>query len=209
MSEIIIISPETNYLDESAWVVKLFEAGLARFHLRKPGMNDAALSEYIQEIPSVWRTHIVLHQAYDLVNEFGLCGWHFKDDEEQLERACYWQDERSDGQSISGSVHRLGNLDSSLNQWDYLFLSPVFPSISKDGYEPSWDSAQLTSALVEFKRVCTTPLYALGGVEPSTINRCSEMGFDGVALLGAIWQSSNPLESFLKLSEAGTYSAIL
>ena len=152
---------------------------------------------------------MVVHQAYDLVNLFGLGGWHMKDDVTQLECVGLWQDSRSKGQSLSRSVHRLGDLDGSLNQWDYLFLSPVFPSISKEGYGPDWNTDQLTSALAHFKRVCSTQVYALGGIEPSTISRCQELGFDGVALLGAIWQSSNPLESFLKLKELTTFSAIL
>ncbi|MDA0347481.1 MAG: thiamine phosphate synthase [Verrucomicrobia bacterium] len=209
MTEIIVLSPETHYLDEAAWVVKLFEAGLSRFHLRKPGMDDDALSQYIQGIPKEWRAKLVVHQAYDLVNQFGLGGRHIKDDVTQLECVGLWQDSCSKGQSLSRSVHRLGDLDGSLNQWDYLFLSPVFPSISKAGYKPSWEIAELRSALLSFKRVCSTQVYALGGIEPSTISSCHEMGFDGVALLGAIWQSSNPLESFLKLKELTTFSAIL
>ena len=171
-------------------------------------MDDDALSQYIQEIPKEWRAKVVVHQAYDLVNPFGLGGLHIKDDATQLDHAPLWNDSRFNGQSVSRSVHRLGDLDVSLSHWDYLFLSPVFPSISKAGYQPGWDMTELRSALVSFKKTCNTPVYALGGIDESRIGSCHEMGFDGVAVLGAIWQSSNPLESFLRLCEASTLSVI-
>ena len=45
-------------------------------------------------------------------------------------------------------------------------------------------------------------VFALGGIRKKKIKRLSEVGFDGVALLGSIWGSRDPLRAlneFLKM----------
>ncbi|MCZ6671904.1 MAG: thiamine phosphate synthase [Verrucomicrobia bacterium] len=202
MLETIAISPEEDYPNEQDWVVKLFEAGLSRFHVRKPGVGDDELETYIQKIPARWRKRVIPHQAYELVDALDLGGWHFKDDAVQLRQAEKFRKSRSSSQILSRSIHCLDDLNEDMSKWDYVFLSPVFQSISKRDYGPQWEEAQLTAALRYCKEAYQTRVYALGGVDASHIYRCGEMGFDGVALLGDIWQSRYPLESFLKVKEA-------
>ena len=131
-----------------------------------------------------------------------LGGWHFKDNVAQLACADRWRNSRENGQILSRSIHCLDDLNEDLSGWDYVFLSPVFHSISKREYGPQWEETQLTAALRYCKEAYQTKVYALGGVDDSCIARVTEMGFDGVALLGAIWQTRYPLESFLKTQEA-------
>ena len=200
--ETIVISPETDYPNEHDWMVKLFEAGLSRYHVRKPMMDEDQLEQYLEEVPEAWRPQVVSHQSHGLVDLFKLGGWHFKDDASQFARAEHLRNIRENEKVLSRSIHSLDDLNEDLSGWDYVFLSPVFQSISKRNYGPRWEEAQLTAALRYCKEAYQTRVYALGGVDDSRIHQCSMMGFDGVALLGAIWESRYPLESFLCVQEA-------
>ena len=60
-------------------------------------------------------------------------------------------------------------------------LSPVFDSISKQGYRSAFDPDSLRPWL-EGKRV-----VALGGVTPERIPLLRDAGFSGAAMLGYFW----------------------
>ena len=204
MLDLIVISPEGDYPNELDWVIKLFEAGLQRYHVRKPGMREQEVYDYLQAIPRGWRSRIVPHQGHAMVEPMDLGGWHFKDNATQLAKADHWRKLRVETQLMSRSIHSLDDLNEDLSGWEYVFLSPVFQSISKQNYGPQWEGSQLSAALHYCKDAYRTKVYALGGVDEDRIADVSEMGFDGVALLGAIWTSRYPLESFLKVQEALT-----
>lgn len=60
-------------------------------------------------------------------------------------------------------------------------LSPIFDSISKNGYRSAFD-------LDEIKDMITgRHVTALGGVTPDAFPILREKGFSGAALLGYIW----------------------
>ena len=41
----------------------------------------------------------------------------------------------------------------------------------------------------------------MGGIDEDKIETAKELGFSGVALLGAIWQSEQPVEKFKRIYE--------
>lgn len=60
---------------------------------------------------------------------------------------------------MSTSYHSLETvLDLPAHSWDYVFLSPVFNSISKKGYQAGFDDADLKSVSSS-----AVPIVALGG----------------------------------------------
>jgi thiamine-phosphate pyrophosphorylase len=73
---------------------------------------------------------------------------------------------------------------SAQNDIDYVTLSPIYNSISKPGYNSSFDlfDAQLLSALKRQK------VIALGGVTPDKFQQLHDAGFAGAALLGYVWR---------------------
>lgn len=81
--------------------------------------------------------------------------------------------------------------------FEYAFLSPVFSSISKEGYASKLDF----SIEISKRTNHTTKLIALGGIQFENIHQAIAFGFDDVALLGAIWESNNPLENFKKCQQ--------
>jgi len=65
----------------------------------------------------------------------------------------------------------------------------------KKGYESNFTDRTLTAALRRTKHT----MYALGGISTDNIERAHELGFTGVALLGAIWhEEKDPVEEFLR-----------
>ena len=83
-------------------------------------------------------------------------------------------------------------------RYDYVFISPVFDSISKQGYKAAIDPAG-RGQLAQWARQHTTTLpriVALGGVNAACIPALLEHGFDGAALLGAVWESDNPVAAY-------------
>lgn len=69
---------------------------------------------------------------------------------------------------------------------DYVFLSPIFDSISKSGYRSAFSYARLRDAAD--RGVIDEKVVALGGVTFDKIPLLSSLHFGGAAMLGAIWK---------------------
>jgi thiamine-phosphate pyrophosphorylase len=110
----------------------------------------------------------------------------------------------------SRACHDLAGLRAALGRYDAVLLGPVFRSISKIGYGPS--GAIALDELYQLLRKRTlrersTEVIALGGLTEKTAPRCRNFGFDGVASLGTIWQSRDPVRAFLEMQSALAYHA--
>jgi len=84
-------------------------------------------------------------------------------------------------------------------------VGPVFTSHSKPGYGPmpEPERAQLSTMLVARTPVQrTTEVIAIGGISTPVLGECSALGFDGAAVLGALWDAPDPVAAFVDLSAA-------
>jgi thiamine-phosphate pyrophosphorylase len=208
--KLIVISPEAEDAREHAVLASLFAAGLTSYHLRKPTWTRDQLAAWLGALPAEFHPRIVLHSHHDLANEFAVGGVH----EREAGRAGplgppsgLVTNERPTGAPSgralprSRAVHDVAALRESLAGYDRLLVSPIFPSFSKPGYGPSkkLPEGDLRAVLALPRRA---EVIALGGIEVSRIAACRELGFDGVAVLGAIWQAADPLCAFHELSRA-------
>ena len=50
----------------------------------------------------------------------------------------------------------------------------------------------------------STEVVALGGITAQTLPDCQALGFDGAALLGAVWDASDPVAAFMALKTASS-----
>ena len=64
-----------------------------------------------------------------------------------------------DNLTISSAFHDLQQLNVKYGALDYAFLSPIFNSISKAGYQAAFDLNDVTTCIA----ACNIPLVALGG----------------------------------------------
>jgi thiamine-phosphate pyrophosphorylase len=200
--KIILLSAPDERPNEVATVETLFAAGLERYHLRKPGWKSAQVALWLESLPARWRGRIVLHSHADLAPCFHVGGIHFRDDgnapEDPTPRV-------PQGCLTSRSCHEIAAVKAALGRYDSILFSPVFASLSKPGYGPAPPTvlAELRAILAARGQVEKhTDIFALGGVTAQRLHDCRILGFDGVAILGAIWNAADPVAAFLQFQSA-------
>ena len=77
--KLLLISPESDDARELPALPRLFAAGLAHYHLRKPSWDRARLADHLRAIPAEFHPRIILHRHHDLAAEFALAGLHFRE----------------------------------------------------------------------------------------------------------------------------------
>lgn len=198
----IVISNPIKTNNEINIIHSLFEEGLLLFHVRKPDFSEKEMKAYLSDIKIDFRSQLVLHSHHHLAAEFRINRIHFTEKERiailnpvaKLTRPTKntFQKMVKKGIHLSTSVHTIEDFNALGNAFDYAFLSPVYPSISKENYSSK------TNLLEEIKKRTnyTTQLIALGGMDSKNTAHTLKTGFDDVALLGTIWNSANPIENF-------------
>ena len=155
------------------------------FHLRRYVSFEEEVVSFLSSFTEEERKQIVLNHHHFLASEFGINRLHFSEKDrieigdEKLEKL------HSLGFILSTSVHTVEDFEKLTSVFEYAFLSPVFDSISKENYKAvSFDLANIRRDI---------KLIALGGVTFENYNNALNLGFDGVAFLGGIWNQENPL----------------
>jgi len=184
----IVITNPTPVPNEMEIINSLFENGLELLHIRKPDFSEIKTALFIHQIKKKFRGKLVLHHHHQLATEFGINRIHFT----EKNRSTNKPNRFSKPVRFSTSTHSIEEFNTLANDFDYAFLSPVFSSVSKENYHPATDLFAAVKKRTNFK----TKLIALGGIKSDNINQICNSGFDGIALLGSIWTSSNPLENF-------------
>lgn len=186
----ILISPPNNIEGEIELLRYLFDDGLEYFHLRKPGIDSAILEksliDYLEQLPEKYRDKIILHSNYDLVNRYNLKGVHYSKNNLPVKTLNNYRHQ-------SASFHSIDEGEKNEIPYNYVFLSPVFESISKKNYKSNFDLTTVSNFLKSnHDRV---GVIALGGVDENTVLKAYEAGFDGVAVLGAVWKTFEETKS--------------
>lgn len=191
---LIVISHSEFLPGEAGIVNELFRLGLEVFHIRKYDASAEKIGVFVNSVEDTYRDRLVLNHHHDLGKKLGIKRFHFSErDRFSLELTDY--NELNSEYVYSTSVHDLNSFNALPPQFDYAFLSPVFDSISKPTYcAESFDLSKRTNF--------HTKLIGLGGIDHTTIAEVSTRGFDGAALLGAIWNSDNPIQSFIDTRSA-------
>ena len=193
--KLIVISPEHKVADEAQMLSQLFEYGLNYFHLRKYNLSEAGIITFINSIPAIFHNRIVLHSNFNLLEKFELKGIHLN--EENRSKADNFEHKKI----ISTSFHSLEEIENNKYKYEYIFLSPVFDSISKPNYKSKFDLRMVEDRFRLWKKenreVCG--VIALGGVEKNNISAIKQAGFAGAALLGTVWESKDPVKAFKEI----------
>ncbi|WIA30478.1 hypothetical protein OEZ86_000562 [Tetradesmus obliquus] len=175
-------------------MVRLFKAGLQVLHVRKPTAAVQEVRQYLQQLDPQYLQRVVVHQHHELASEFALKGIHFK----EKDRPAPPLPRTRPGLCQSTSLHSLTDVLHDWRNLDYAFLSPIYDSISKEGYAAAgFDPAQLAVALGQAQM----PVYALGGITPERLPVMREMGFAGAGILGAVWSQEDPVAAFLEFQQ--------
>ncbi|GGE98161.1 thiamine phosphate synthase [Flavobacterium limi] len=184
----IVITNPSAVADEIGIIDSLFEEGLSLLHIRKPDFSEVETAKFIHQIKHKYRKNLVLHHHHEIAADFGINRIHFPETERK---------KRIDFNGLSGfvlstSTHSIQDFNALENIFEYAFLSPVFPSISKENYNPKTN----LSEDIKQRKNFNTKMVALGGIHSDNIEKTLQNGFDDVALLGTIWNDSNAIKNF-------------
>lgn len=189
---LILVTSEESNSAEKEQLIHFFENGLPLLHVRKTAMTEDQLKAWLSQFEEKQLQKMVLHQHHHLAEKFPVKGIHLKESfrKELRDTAQYAKRFRSNGLIISSSFHDLEAVKKEGYGFDYLFLSPVFSSVSKKGYEgQAFNVESLPHKIV-----------ALGGIESDKIPKTKDLGYAGVAVLGAVWLAENKKQAFTEIS---------
>lgn len=103
-------------------------------------------------------------------------------------------------QGVSHSCHSFEEVTQWKSLCQYVFLSPIFNSISKKGYLARFPLTDLQQA--QKSGIIDQRVVALGGITPTQVPFCRALGFGGVAILGWIWEGTGFLDRFRCIQQA-------
>lgn len=182
MMKVIVITAPDFLPDEAESVRILLSEGADRVHLRKPGSCEADFRRLIESIPEEFYPSLTLQDHVGLAVEYGIGGVHLNSRNLSVPDGFHGL--------VSRSCHSLEEVVTHKTE-DYLFLSPIYDSISKTGYHSAFSPESLESAV----GVIGPRIMALGGVRPENLPELREYGFGGAAFLGYIWKDATPKEA--------------
>lgn len=207
---IVITRPEF-FEGEASRINQMFMAGMPRLHLRKPGSTSDECRQLLQQIPACYHERIVLHDHFSLAEEFNVGGVHLNSRNPSLPEALC---KKRTGEvpsscafprfSVSCSCHSLEEVKARKDECDYVTLSPIYDSISKQGYRSAFTVEELKQAASE--GVIDSRVYALGGVTYDRVPDVEALGFAGGMVLGDAWQTDSATPPVV-LSVAGSDSS--
>lgn len=193
MRLIAITTPEFR-VDEEQAVCRLIDGGWFRVHIRKPGAGAEELAAFLERIPRRYYPALSLHDHFHLAREFGLGGIHLNGRNPEVPRG--WCG------LVSRSCHSPEELRRNAGL-DYLFLSPVFDSISKPGYRGRFSPDELRDKGLPLDRT-----FALGGVTRQRLPLLQAAGFAGAAMLSEAWKTDTTMLQFITHTDRGLEEAL-
>lgn len=177
---IILLTAPTAIPGEVETITEAIDRGeVDLLHFRRPGLSTEEAAGWLRSLPSRVLSRTVLHDHHELIRHLPeLYGLHLNSRHPRPPQGYYGR--------LSRACHSLEEVRRYRDECDYLFLSPVFDSISKEGYRSGFTLEELERAAKE--GLITDKVYALGGVTPEKYPLLDRLGFGGAALLGAFWE---------------------
>lgn len=167
---------------EAQCINSLFASGLPMLHLRKPEAKFNDVEQLLLAIDKRYYNRIAIHYHHDLAIRYSLGGIHLSGATPKIPIG--WQGR------VSRSCHSLTEVSQYSSSCSYVFLSPIFNSISKHGYNSNFSIKDLQLAVTQ--NIINSKVVALGGISTDNISQVRALGFGGAAVLGALWTSREP-----------------
>ncbi|QQT26249.1 thiamine phosphate synthase [Sphingobacterium spiritivorum] len=195
----IIISPDTitpqhlELIHSFPWSDELL------YHLRLPFTPKDDIIHILKDIDRHLYPFIVLHYHKETALKAGIRRVHISPDKKK-------EISLPDTDLIlSASTHHVDEFNSLDADIAYAFISPVYPSISKEGYQAT---ADFKIHNIQHRTNFNSRMIALGGITEYNISELKTLGYDDVAMCGYIWKHQNPLsaaEKCLSISQNISY----
>ena len=176
--KVVVITEPVFWRGEVDALRLLLQLGVTYIHLRKPGATEEDMRTFLSSFSFEEKQKMVLHDYPNLAQEFCCGGIHHNS------RNCSvpsgWKGR------LSRSCHTISEVKQHKCNYDYLFLSPIFDSISKQNYRQSFSKEELEVA--RKVGVIDDSVLALGGMTQERLSEIFLLGFGGAVFLGDIWR---------------------
>ncbi|EEI92924.1 thiamine monophosphate synthase/TENI [Sphingobacterium spiritivorum ATCC 33300] len=180
----IIISPDTITPQHIELIHAIPWSDALLYHLRLPSAAKDDIAHILEDIDKHLYPFIVLHYHKETALKAGIRRIHISTDKKK-------EISIPDTDLIlSVSTHHVDEFNSLDADIAYAFISPVYPSISKEGYQAT---AEFKIHNIQHRSNLNSKMIALGGITEYNISELKALGYDDVALCGYIWQHSDPL----------------
>lgn len=174
------ITSEVEVFREQERIINFIQSGYVNyFHIRKPSFSEQQMREYLAVFPNEVRQKLSLHDFHSLAFEMGIGGIHINKRNPILK-------EEYNEKRVSVSCHSIEQVKEWKERASYVFLSPIFDSISKKGYKSAFSFNKLKKYFND--KILDNKVVALGGVTKDNIKELENIGFSSCALLSDLWQ---------------------
>lgn len=192
-----VITHTGNIPEETKIWEQLLQEGADSILVRKPGWQEADYASLLSRTNTGCYPKLMIADHVPLCERYGLQGLHFGEAVRGNITAEQLNSYQQKGWLLSTSIHSVHTLHVISKNWNQLLLSPVFDSISKKGYRSAFEeNFRLNKAGFEGN------VLALGGINDTTAGKARDMQFDGIALLGAIWENpENAVSEFCRIRD--------
>ena len=179
--KLIVVTAPTFFVEEDKIITALFEEGLDILHLRKPETPAMYAERLLTLIPEKYHRRIVTHEHFYLKEEFDLMGIHLnsRNPKEPHDYSGH----------VSCTCHSIEELNNKKHFYDYLFMSPIYDCITKEGILSGYTPEELRQAGKD--KIIDSKVMALGGITPKNILEVKDFGFGGAVILGNLWNKFN------------------
>lgn len=167
-------------------------------HIRKPSFSEDDLRFFLNNINKEFHPQLVIHNHLYLLKEYNLKGFHctrlFLSKSKLI-----FEDliKEYPNKTFSKTCHSLKELENTNERYSYVFLSPIFDSISKDNYPSAFNLKEVGKLLEK----TIIKVVALGGISTSNLKQIKDYNFYGTGLLGSVWNSENPRLDYQRIKE--------
>ena len=158
--KLIVVTTPTFFVEEDKIITALFEEGLDVLHLRKPETPAMYSERLLTLIPDKYHRRIVTHER------------------NPKEPHDYYG-------HISCSCHSVEEVKNRKHFYDYVFMSPIYDSISKVNYYSTYTAEELREA--QRAKIIDSKVMALGGINEDNLLEIKDFGFGGAVVLGDLW----------------------
>jgi thiamine-phosphate pyrophosphorylase len=175
--KLILETVPTFFIEEDKILTILFEEGLDILHLRKPDIPCVYSERLLALIPRKYHKRIVIYEHFYLKDDFNLMGIHL-DQYNPLKPYGY-------SGHISCTCLSTEEVKNKKGSHDYVFLNPVYDSISQKEDHATYTLKQLRKAARE--KIIDNKVMAAGGVCLDNLPEIRSLGFGGVVIHSDLW----------------------
>ncbi|WP_062545394.1 thiamine phosphate synthase [Rufibacter tibetensis] len=190
---LVVVTPDNSTPLQIALWLELLNAGADYLYVRGDVEAYEVQEELARLVSRGYASKLILPRTQAKSLEAAVRYFHVKERERHTSERTY-----SPTIPYSTSVHALSDIGDLDPVFQLVFYSPLFRSISKEGYGPKTELATIQKEWQALKaqQGRLPKVIGLGGISADNVLEVKQAGFDGAALLGAIWQQEDPVGAF-------------